>query len=203
MRRSTPRPSTQPVLKKINPFRRWRKDESGATAIEFGAVALPFFMLIFGILGIGLHFFTTSSLEHAVESASRKVRTGQALSENLSVEDFRNEICKQGAGIIDCLKLRVHLQSAPDWSTISPVGCLDSNGALVESTGGGGGTSPSVGTYAGCSGTAYVVTACYESELAKAIPFLEMGTKPGKSGLMQASAAGRTEPHDMSCDKQP
>ena len=35
-------------------------------------VAMPFFMFCFGILGVGLHYFSTNSLEHAVEAAARK-----------------------------------------------------------------------------------------------------------------------------------
>ena len=160
-------------------------------------------MLIFGILGVGLHFFTSSALQHAVESASRTVRTGQAVSQNLSVEDFRQQICSQGGAIIDCTKLKVHVQSGDNWAEIAPQPCLGEDGALVESTGGSGTSSPPVGEHAGCSGEAYIVTACYEFELAQVIPFLELGTEPGRSGLMQASAAGRTEPHDLDCNQQP
>ena len=58
--------------------RRWQRDDRGATAIEFAMVAMPFFMFCFGILGVGLHYFSTNSLEHAVEAAARKIRTGQA-----------------------------------------------------------------------------------------------------------------------------
>ena len=55
----------------------WR-DERGFTAVEFAMVAMPFLMLLFGTIGIGLFFFTTFSLENAVEQASRQIRTGQA-----------------------------------------------------------------------------------------------------------------------------
>ncbi len=182
-------------------FLRWRKDNSGTTAIEFGMIGLPFFMLIFGILGVGLHFFASSALQHSVEAASRTVRTGQAINQNLSVEEFRREICNRGVGIIDCSKLEVHLQSGDNWGDITPQACLDNSGTLVQSSGGGGSSSPSVGQFAGCSGTAYIITACYEFALAEAIPFLQMGTNPAKPGLMQASAAGRTEPHDLDCNQ--
>ena len=40
-----------------------RKDQSGATAIEFAMVATPFLMLVFGIIQIGLLFFTTFTIE--------------------------------------------------------------------------------------------------------------------------------------------
>ena len=33
-------------------LQRWCKEQSGATAIEFGMVALPFVLLLFGILSV-------------------------------------------------------------------------------------------------------------------------------------------------------
>jgi Flp pilus assembly protein TadG len=31
----------------------WANDEQGATAVEFGLVALPFFLFVLGLIGIG------------------------------------------------------------------------------------------------------------------------------------------------------
>jgi Flp pilus assembly protein TadG len=45
----------------------WRSDTAGVTAVEFAMVAVPFLMLLFGIITVGLFFFTTFSLENAVE----------------------------------------------------------------------------------------------------------------------------------------
>ena len=43
---------------------RFRADRRGTTAIEFGFVAAPFFLLMLGIMTIGLQFFTIHSLEN-------------------------------------------------------------------------------------------------------------------------------------------
>ncbi len=59
-------------------LRGFSKDRKGTTAIEFGFVALPFFLFAFGIMLVGLKYFTENALEHAVESAAREIRTGQA-----------------------------------------------------------------------------------------------------------------------------
>ncbi len=72
----------QPVTRRL--LSRWRADASGATAIEFGIVALPFSMFAYGIILIGLYFFTTFSLENALERASRLIRTGQAQKMNMT-----------------------------------------------------------------------------------------------------------------------
>ena len=57
--------------------RRLARDENGVTAIEFAMVGLPFFMMLFGIMGVGFYFFTIFNLENAVEQASRPLRTGE------------------------------------------------------------------------------------------------------------------------------
>ena len=52
-------------------------DESGFTAVEFAIVAMPFVMLLFGILSVCLYFFTNFTMENAVWQAARAIRTGQ------------------------------------------------------------------------------------------------------------------------------
>ena len=52
---------------------RLAKDTRGVTAIEFAAVGPPFLAMLFGILAVALFFFTTFSLENAVEQAARMI----------------------------------------------------------------------------------------------------------------------------------
>jgi Flp pilus assembly protein TadG len=52
--------------------RRIRRDESGATAIEFGLVALPFFALMFAILETALLFLASQTLETASRTTTRR-----------------------------------------------------------------------------------------------------------------------------------
>ena len=56
---------------------RFRHDTGGVVTIEFALLALPFFMLMFGIILVGLHHFTTFSLENAIDVASRQLRIEQ------------------------------------------------------------------------------------------------------------------------------
>src|SRR5436190_19372346 len=58
-------------------LRRWRREESGATAIEFGIIALPFVLLLFGLVSVCLYYFADFSMENATWQAARAVRTGQ------------------------------------------------------------------------------------------------------------------------------
>lgn len=174
----------------IKLLKRWRADRSGVTAIEFGLVALPFLMFMFGIIAVGLYFFITFSLENAVEQAARLVRTGQAQSNGMTTTEFKAEVCKKLPGFVDCAgKLRVNVQQfTGGFSTITTPDCVDSSGVLV----GEGAATPVKGD----AGAVVLVTACYEWELAKSMPFLKLGKMSNGSSMIRASTTFRTEPYE-------
>ena len=170
----------------------FRNDDTGTTAIEFGIIALPFFMFVCGVIGIGVHFFTQSVLEDAVGEAARQVRTGQAQTTGMSVSDFKKLIVDRTGTAIDSNKLRVHMQAADKWSDVSPKNCLDSNG---QQTAGTGNPTDAVANYSGGAGAVVMVTVCYEWETAKYLPFLDLSQMANGSGMLQASTTFRTEPY--------
>jgi Flp pilus assembly protein TadG len=169
--------------------RRWQRDDRGATAIEFAMVAMPFFMFCFGILGVGLHYFSMNSLEHAVEATARKIRTGQAQNSGMTAGEFKALVCSEASGAIDCSKLRVHVQSGDDWS-ISPKSCLGSDKKLAATA---GSSSDKISDSSGEAAKVVLVTACYEWDLATVIPFIELGDMEGGASLIQAATTFRTE----------
>jgi hypothetical protein len=174
--------------------RLWARDERGTSAIEFGIVALPFFLFVLGLIGIGLYFFTMSSLEYGVEVASRQIRTGQAQKGSITVSQFKNLVCQAAGSYIDCNKLSVIIQSGAQWSDIAPQPCVDSNGNMVASTGTG---TDSVATYTGAASQVVLITLCYTWDLAQTFPFLKLGKNSDGSGsaVVQATTAFRTEPY--------
>jgi Flp pilus assembly protein TadG len=93
-------------------LKRWGRDAGGATAVEFALVAMPFFLFAFGILGLGLHFFTNNALEHAVDTAARKIRTGQAQKEGKTLADFKQMVCDAGMAHQLRPAPQIHVQSA-------------------------------------------------------------------------------------------
>jgi Flp pilus assembly protein TadG len=151
-------------------------------------VVMPFLMLLFGIMGIGLYFFTTFTLENALEQAARLIRTGQAQQANMTSEQFKNKVCEYTPGFIDCQnKILVNVRSFAE-ADLTPVvtrgECL-TNGSLSNET-----------IYApGGASQVVLVTLCYEWELAQKVPFLKFGDMNGGSRLLQASTAFRTEPY--------
>lgn len=95
------------------------RDASGAAAIEFAFVAIPFFGLLFAIMHIGLFFFYATQLQTATEMASRKIMTG-TIAKGATIENFvASELCQSGgllSGLFDCSKLRVDIGSPDSWN---------------------------------------------------------------------------------------
>lgn len=65
----------------------WIRSDQGSAAIEFGFIAPVFFALMLGILEIGVMMFTQFALQNSVMSAARLIRTGQAHSNALLIQD--------------------------------------------------------------------------------------------------------------------
>lgn len=100
------------------------RDDRGATAIEFGLLALPFFTLIYAILEISIVFLAGQILDSAVQDASRQIRTGQAQGAGWNVDTFRAEVCKGLYGMFNCdadhLKVKVSVVSSFTSATLTP-----------------------------------------------------------------------------------
>jgi Flp pilus assembly protein TadG len=50
---------------------RFLRDRSGATAVEFAFTAPVFFMLVGGLIEVGILFFTQLALQHGAEAGAR------------------------------------------------------------------------------------------------------------------------------------
>jgi hypothetical protein len=169
--------------------RRFAKDASGATAVEFGIVALPFFMMVFGIINIGMYYYTVNSVDRGLEDATRRIRTGELQNCSASVGDFKTLMCNSASSYIDCNKLNLLIQSAPDWGGLALQSCT-SAGALTP---GSGTPGQDLADLAGNQNAVVLITACYQWETAKYLPFLTLGDST--NGLIiQSTSAFRTEP---------
>jgi len=187
----------KPTPRRCSQLARWPRNDRGSAAVEFALVALPFFMFVLGVLGIGLYFFTVSSLEHGVETAARQVRTGQAQKGGLTVGDFKNLVCSSAGSYIDCDKLHVLVQHSATWSGITPEPCVNNSNEMSAST---GDTADSLYDYTGGSSQVVLITLCYEWDLAQTFAFLKLGSGSDGSGaaIIPATTAFRTEPYSSS-----
>jgi Flp pilus assembly protein TadG len=99
--------------------KRFRKDENGATAVEFAFVALPFFALLFGIMELAIVFFVNSALVNATSEASRYIRVGnfQACG---GADEFKAIVCENMKGLGNCWKnVRIDVVEGDSFKTIT------------------------------------------------------------------------------------
>jgi Flp pilus assembly protein TadG len=103
-------------------FMRFRKDSSGATAVEFAMIAPLFFLMLGVILETGLMLFTEYVLQTSVQEAARLVRTGQAQSASMAAGDLKTKICRLAGVIINCpSKVTVYTASAADFAALKTI----------------------------------------------------------------------------------
>ncbi|MCW4116322.1 pilus assembly protein [Aurantimonas sp. MSK8Z-1] len=105
------------------------RDGSGATAIEFAILALPFFMVIFATIETGVAMAGKLVLENAVTRVGREVMTGQTQEANLDATDFKARICSSVKLMLDCSKLQIDLRTFDSYSAI-PTNAPILNGKL-------------------------------------------------------------------------
>lgn len=178
-----------PHLKRF--ARRFLRDDRGFTAVEFALVAMPFLMLLFGTIAVGLFFFTTFSLENAVEKASRQVRTGQAQTAGKTTSQFKQDICDYAPSFVDCANnIRINVVSSPSFSGAASMAasCTNSGGDLIP--------EPTPSPVPGGAGDVVLVTVCYEWEMTKMLPFIDLGNMGSGSRLIRATTTFRTEPYN-------
>ncbi len=165
---------------------RFYRDDKGATAIEFGLVALPFFALLFAILETALVFFAGQTLETAVSRSARLIRTGEAKSTGITATQFKQDICNQVIAVFDCpSKLYVDVRTYKTFGDVDLSKPLDSDGNLETNK----------FTYSlGDAGDIVVVRAFYEWPINVSMLGLNLGNTASGAYLLAATAAFKNEP---------
>jgi len=93
-------------------FKHFRQNDDGTTAIEFAILGIPFVALLFGIVELAVLFFIQSTTQHALETVSREIRTGEFQSTGGSEDEFKDLICAAMTGVGHCDNLRVDVVSS-------------------------------------------------------------------------------------------
>jgi len=83
-------------------FKKFSRQIDGTTAIEFSLLALPFMILIFGILELAIVFFTTTSLQHNLTTQTRSIRVGDEAALCGGIEDLKVDLCNS-LNVQNCL----------------------------------------------------------------------------------------------------
>ncbi|WP_224705601.1 TadE/TadG family type IV pilus assembly protein [Devosia aquimaris] len=173
--------------------RRWRgfrRDQSGATAVEMGLLALPFFMIVGAILETSVVFLASQFLDSAVADTSRLVRTGVAKTTMSNTADFRNAICDRLYGLFpDCSGLHIEVKTISDFAsaTISPpidYSCTSECG-WTRSEQYGAGTGSSI----------MLVEVYYKWPIILNLGGLSLANLPDGKRLLSAATVFRNEPY--------
>ncbi|WNJ90430.1 TadE/TadG family type IV pilus assembly protein [Bosea sp. 685] len=104
-------------------LRRFKRSQSGATAVEFAIITTPFLMMLAGILETALMFWTSQALEEGVAQASRTLLTGQSQTlyksavAGANATAFKNAICASAPGLVDCTKVTIDVRSYASFAT--------------------------------------------------------------------------------------
>lgn len=81
-----------------------RSDEAGVVAVEFAVLAVPFFLLLLAIMEVALVLLAAMQIEHATDTVSRRVMTGEIANRS---EAVRGALCGDITLPIDCASLRI------------------------------------------------------------------------------------------------
>ena len=178
-------PKSSPKKDKRRGLQRFRRDSRGATAVEFGLVAIPFFALMMAILETFLLFFASQTIETATNRGARLIRTGQAQTAGMTEADFKTEICSAMAGLFNCsANLRVDVRTYEFFDNVDLTQPVDDDGNLIED----------FIFQPGDAGDVVVVRAFYEWPIHTNILGLGLASLANVKHLIAAATAFRNEP---------
>jgi Flp pilus assembly protein TadG len=164
------------------------RQEGGATAVEFGFVALPFLALTFAILQTALIFLAGQTLEAAVANAARLIMTGQAQTAGYSQADFKTQVCTQLSvtSMINCsIGVYVDVKSYTAFSQVSTAQPITNNQLNTSNM-----------TYSpGGPGDIVVVSLYYQWPVYISLLGDNLSNLSGSQRLLVATSAFRNEPY--------
>jgi Flp pilus assembly protein TadG len=177
----------------LGKLRDWADDKRGIAAVEFALIAIPFFFLIFGLLEVALLFIMTTVMEHAVNEASREIRTGrfQAVHGAKTAAEmetaFRDLVCPELFGLLSCgsTKMKIDIKEfnsfgvATNTNPIKPDQTLDTAG---------------FGVVSGAPDRIMVVRVFYEWDLITPVLSKPLENLAGGKHLLSAVAVFKNEP---------
>jgi Flp pilus assembly protein TadG len=172
----------------IRQGRRFKRDRSGHAAVEFGLVALPFFMLLLGLGELGLIGFAQTSLDHSATEVARQIRTGQSQMAGQSYSQMKQMLCDEMTSLVslDCdANLFLDVDTFASFVTVSNTSPL-SGGSLNQ---GGFGYNP------GVSSSIVVVRAYYRWHVLTPIFQEVFANMNGGDRLLVSTLMFRNEPY--------
>lgn len=177
--------STRPSLWRRR-LQQWRDNRDGASAVEFGLVATPFFLLIFGLIEICMVFIISTTLEHGVNEAARQIRTGEVQQDGGDAAAFKTLVCGNLFNLIDCgEKLYIDVNTYANFGAANPGLPLDVDGNV---------DTDAMTFNPGNADEIVLVRAFYEWEIFTPLIGAPLANMDDDTRLLQATAVFRNEP---------
>jgi Flp pilus assembly pilin Flp len=172
--------------------RRWRGEEDGATAVEFALLAVPFMLLVVGIIEMSLMFLAGSLLEGAVNDAARLIRTGQLQTAGGSSDDqkeaFLKAVCDHAGMLLDCSRFQYQVIKLDSFNDdITPK--FDEDGNLID--------KDKFDLDQITSGCIAIVRVMYYYPLLTPLLSTAFSDSPNNTHLLMSTTAFETEPYQF------
>ncbi|MDE2265115.1 MAG: pilus assembly protein [Alphaproteobacteria bacterium] len=163
---------------------------AGSAAIEFALIAPIFFVLLMGTMEVGIMFFAQFTLQNAVMSAARMIRTGQVATANMTAAQFRTSICNNISPILACDgNLQIDVESYANFSSVNFANPLTASNTL----------DPSLNNFStGNVCSVVLVRAFYTWSVVTPLLTPFMVNMANNEHLLTATAAFRNEPYNTS-----
>ncbi len=165
---------------------RFARAERGATAVEFALVAIPFLLLVFAVIELGLVFLVSLTLENAVIDVGRTIRTGEVQTGGGTASTFKTAVCNKMSwiGATRCNgALQIDVRTYSDYTT--------SNSTATNAT-----VPTSMNWNPGVAGSIVLVRAYYTWPLIT--PLLQTGLQSANGKrIIYAATAFTNEPYDQ------
>lgn len=168
-------------------MRRLRRNERGATAVEFALIAGPFLLLIVALVETAVLHLTSLNLENSLKEATRLIRTGQAQVANLDASQFRAKVCENVYLIKNCTtnaNLLVDIRSFDNFGAGAVPDMFDDEGDWTE--------DPSYTPGAGLK--VVIARAYYKIDLLTQIPGIGLANIDYRYRMLDAVSVFRNEP---------
>jgi Flp pilus assembly protein TadG len=174
---------------KMRLWRQYKRDDTGATAVEFAIVGIPFVFALIGLIEVSLMYAANSLLQDSTSSAARLIRTGQ-VQQNIDNPEamFRDELCSIASVFLDCNRIQYEVISLDggfaDVESTPPM--FDNDGNLMSQ-----GFSPG-----GVNDVVLIRTVYFFPLMTPLIGSL-LADGPNQTKFMMSTAVFQTEPYEF------
>ncbi|MCZ0736033.1 TadE/TadG family type IV pilus assembly protein [Phreatobacter sp. AB_2022a] len=182
-------------LRRPRIVKRFGRMADGSTTVEFALIAMPFFVLLFGLVEIALTFFASQLLETATADAARQILTGRAQAASFDRAAFANAVCGNFKVLLDCSGVVVDVQKVASFDAANTSGPARNSDGTVNYSG--------TGYAPGAGGDIVMVKVYYEWPVMVPTFGLAAGDLPNGKRLLQATAVFRNEPFPTSSSPSP